>query len=84
VRQSLTYGVLRRKIGASGGLRTVEYDLSMASRAPAQPRVLLLIAAFKLLKGLVLFAVGVGALRLLSQGAAKFRACPTSMGVCRY
>ena len=48
----------------------IGYDLSMPTRTPAQSRVLFLIAAFKLLKGLVLFAVGIGALRVLSQGAA--------------
>ena len=42
----------------------------MASPTAAHNRVLYLIAAFKLLKGLVLLAVGVGALKLLSQGAA--------------
>ena len=42
----------------------------MASPTAAHNRVFYLIAAFKLLKGLVLLAVGVGALKLLSQGAA--------------
>jgi|SRR6266481_2163522 len=42
----------------------------MASRAAKYPRGLYLIAAFKLFKGLVLFAVGIGALKLLKNGAA--------------
>jgi uncharacterized membrane protein (DUF2068 family) len=46
------------------------YDFSMASRTAAYPRILFLIAAFKLFKGLVLLAVGIGALKLLSKGAA--------------
>jgi uncharacterized membrane protein (DUF2068 family) len=46
------------------------YDFLMASRATKYPRGLYLIAAFKLFKGLVLFAVGIGALRLLNNGVA--------------
>jgi uncharacterized membrane protein (DUF2068 family) len=46
------------------------YDFSMASRTAAYPRVLYLIAAFKLFKGLVLLAVGIGALKLLDKGVA--------------
>jgi len=46
------------------------YDFLMASRAAKYPRGLYLIAAFKLFKGLVLFAVGIGALKLLKNGAA--------------
>ena len=42
----------------------------MASQAAKYPRGLYLIAAFKLFKGLVLFAVGIGALRLLNNGVA--------------
>ena len=42
----------------------------MAPRTEADPRVIYLIAAFKLLKGLVLLAVGVGALKLLNKDAA--------------
>ena len=42
----------------------------MASRAAKYPQGLYLIAAFKLFKGLVLFAVGIGALKLLKNGAA--------------
>ena len=42
----------------------------MASRSAADPRILYLIAAFKLFKGLVLFAVGIGALRLLNKDVA--------------
>ena len=42
----------------------------MASPTAAHNRVFYLIAAFKLLKGLVLLAVGVGALKLLNEGAA--------------
>jgi uncharacterized membrane protein (DUF2068 family) len=48
------------------------YDFLMASRTEAYPRVLYLIGAFKLAKGLVLLAVGIGALKLLDrQTAAK-------------
>jgi uncharacterized membrane protein (DUF2068 family) len=42
----------------------------MASRTAAYPRVLYLIAAFKLLKGLALLVVGIGALRLLHRDVA--------------
>ena len=42
----------------------------MASHSAANPRVLFLIAAFKLCKGLVLLAVGIGALQVLNKGAA--------------
>jgi uncharacterized membrane protein (DUF2068 family) len=42
----------------------------MASRPSSYPSVLYLIAAFKLFKGLVLLAVGIGVLRLLNQGTA--------------
>ena len=42
----------------------------MAPRAAKYPRGLYLIAAFKLFKGLILFAVGIGALRLLNKGVA--------------
>jgi len=60
------------------------YDFFMASLAEAYPRVLYLIAAFKVAKGLVLFAVGIGALKLLNmqtaaevyQWANAFRADP--------
>jgi uncharacterized membrane protein (DUF2068 family) len=41
----------------------------MSGRA-ASPRALLLIAAFKLFKGLVLFAVGIGAVKLLRSDTA--------------
>lgn len=45
----------------------------MASRPAAYPRTLYLIGAFKLFKGVVLFAVGLGALRLLNRNmAAEF------------
>jgi uncharacterized membrane protein (DUF2068 family) len=47
-----------------------EYDFTMASRTAAYPRVLYLIAAFKLIKGLLLAAVAIGALRLLHRDAA--------------
>jgi uncharacterized membrane protein (DUF2068 family) len=40
------------------------------TRAASTPRVLRLIAAFKLFKGLVLFAVGIGAIRLLHKDVA--------------
>jgi len=46
------------------------YDFLMASRTEAYPRVLYLIAAFKLVKGFVLFAVGIGALKLLDRQSA--------------
>jgi uncharacterized membrane protein (DUF2068 family) len=46
------------------------YDFVMALRAGAYPKAMYLIAIFKLLKGLVLFAVGVGALKLLNKGTA--------------
>jgi uncharacterized membrane protein (DUF2068 family) len=46
------------------------YDFLMASRSAADPRILFLIAAFKLFKGLVLFAVGIGALKFLTKGVA--------------
>lgn len=46
------------------------YDFLMASRTAAYPRTLYLIAAFKLFKGLVLVAVGIGAVKLLNKGAA--------------
>jgi uncharacterized membrane protein (DUF2068 family) len=42
----------------------------MAANKSAYPRVLYLIAAFKLFKALVLLAVAIGALKLLRQGAA--------------
>jgi uncharacterized membrane protein (DUF2068 family) len=42
----------------------------MASRTASYPRVLYLIAAFKLFKGLLLCAVAIGALRLLHRDAA--------------
>ena len=42
----------------------------MPSRAAQYPRGLYLIAVFKLFKGLVLFAVGIGALSLLNNGVA--------------
>ena len=42
----------------------------MAPRTAAYSRILYLIAGFKLFKGLVLLAVGIGALRLLDKGAA--------------
>ena len=42
----------------------------MASRTAAYPRALYLIAAFKLFKGLVLLAVGIGAHKLLDKGVA--------------
>jgi uncharacterized membrane protein (DUF2068 family) len=45
----------------------------MATRPAAYPPTLYVIGAFKLLKGLVLFAVGIGALRLLNRNmAAEF------------
>jgi uncharacterized membrane protein (DUF2068 family) len=46
------------------------YDFPMASRSAAGPRVLYLIAAFKLLKGLVLLAIGFGAHKLLDKDLA--------------
>jgi uncharacterized membrane protein (DUF2068 family) len=60
------------------------YDFLMASRTGQHSRVLYLIAAFKVAKGLVLFAVGIGALKLLDrqtaanvyQWANAFRADP--------
>lgn len=42
----------------------------MATRVAEYPRGLYLIGVFKLFKGLVLFAVGIGALRLLNNGVA--------------
>jgi uncharacterized membrane protein (DUF2068 family) len=42
----------------------------MASRSERGSRVLWLIGAFKLFKGLVLFAVGIGALKLLNKNVA--------------
>jgi uncharacterized membrane protein (DUF2068 family) len=42
----------------------------MASRPAAYPRTLYVIGAFKLFKGLVLFAVGLGALRLFNRNVA--------------
>jgi uncharacterized membrane protein (DUF2068 family) len=42
----------------------------MASRPAAYPRTLYLIGVFKLFKGLVLFAVGLGALRLFNRNVA--------------
>ena len=42
----------------------------MAPRTAAYPQVLYLIAAFKLLKGLLLLAVAIGALRLLHRDTA--------------
>ena len=42
----------------------------MASRAPASSTVLYLIAIFKLFKGAVLLAVGLGALRLLNRNVS--------------
>lgn len=47
------------------------YDLPMASRTATDSRVIYLIAAFKLFKGLVLFAVGIGALKLLNKDSAE-------------
>jgi uncharacterized membrane protein (DUF2068 family) len=46
------------------------YDFQMASRTTAYPLTLYLIGAFKLFKGLVLLAVGIGAVKLLNKGAA--------------
>lgn len=46
------------------------YDFSMASRSAPYPRTIYLIAAFKLFKGLVLLAVGIGAVKLLNKNAA--------------
>jgi uncharacterized membrane protein (DUF2068 family) len=43
----------------------------MASRTTAFPRTLYLIGAFKLFKGLVLFAVGIGSLKLLNKNTAS-------------
>lgn len=54
----------------SGFCCVLVYDFPMTSRSAADPRVLYLIAVFKLFKGLVLFAVGIGALRLLNKGVA--------------
>jgi len=42
----------------------------MGSRKIKNPRLLLLIGAFKLFKGFVLIAVGIGALRLLNKNTA--------------
>jgi uncharacterized membrane protein (DUF2068 family) len=44
--------------------------LPMAFRTATNSRVLYLIAAFKLFKGLVLFAVGIGALKFLKNGVS--------------
>ena len=46
------------------------YDFFMAPRTEAYPRLLYVIAAFKLAKGLMLFAVGIGALKLLDRQTA--------------
>jgi uncharacterized membrane protein (DUF2068 family) len=46
------------------------YYFTMANRSDAYPRVLYLIAAFKLLKGAALLAVAMGALRLMHRDVA--------------
>ena|SRR5579864_7326612 len=63
-----------RRLPPLDSLRAIEqrnvYDFAMALRTTAYPQILYLIAAFKLVKGLLLLAVAIGALRLLHRDAA--------------
>ena len=55
---------------ACGELPRSVYDFGMAAKRTEYPRTLYLIAAFKLLKGLTLLAVAIGALRLVHKDVA--------------
>jgi len=56
--------------GVSSAFQENVYDFGMAAQKREYPRALYLIAAFKLLKGLILLAVAIDALRLLHKDVA--------------
>jgi uncharacterized membrane protein (DUF2068 family) len=54
----------------AGHAESLVYDFQMPTRSSAHHRVLFMIAAFKLIDGVVLLAVAIGALKFLNKGTA--------------